>query len=62
MSLPTIHKRWQTLFARVQDIHPDLLPDAPLDGQAGRGSEKRRPLLNYLRAHPEELRPNLPAK
>ena len=33
--------------------HPVLPPEAPLDGQAGRGSERRRPLLNYLRAHPE---------
>ena len=49
--------RWRRVFAEVQRTRPGLLPDdGGVEGQ-GRGSEKRRHLLAYLREHPEETRP-----
>lgn len=57
LSPHTIKMRWRRIFAAVQRTRPDLLPDdGGVEGQ-GRGSEKRRHLLAYLREHPEETRP-----
>jgi hypothetical protein len=58
-SVPTIKKTWASIYHRVADRLPDLVPDA-LQSDAGgapRGREKRRDLLAYVREHPEELRP-----
>jgi hypothetical protein len=58
-SVPAIKKAWTSIYRRVADQLPDLVPDA-LQSDAGgapRGREKRRELLAYLREHPEELRP-----
>jgi hypothetical protein len=58
LAVPTVKGRWRQIYARVAAVSPALLVD---DGDApperARGKEKRRPLLNYLRRHPEELRP-----
>lgn len=58
LSLPSIKKRWASLFDRIADTRPDLLPDA---GQRGlheiRGPQKKHRILAYARSHPEELRP-----
>jgi hypothetical protein len=58
-SLPAVKKMWVSIYCRVEDYLPELMPDPlRLDIPAsGRGREKRRPLLAYLREHPEELRP-----
>ena len=55
----TVKKRWQAIYDRVGDIDADLLPPLIAYGCHGcsRGAERRRPLLNYLRQHFEELRP-----
>ena len=55
----TVKKRWQAIYERVEDIDTDLLPPAIACGSraSSRGTERRRPLLNYLRQHLEELRP-----
>ena len=55
-ALPTIKNRWRALYDRLGRIAPDLLDSA---SEAVRGPEKRRRLLEYLRRHPEELRPGL---
>ena len=58
-SLPAIKKMWISIYRRVEDCLPELIPD-PLRSDipaTGRGREKRRHLLAYLREHPEELRP-----
>jgi hypothetical protein len=58
-SLPAVKKRWVSIYRRVEDHLPELIPD-PLRSDLpaiGRGKEKRRSLLSYLREHPEELRP-----
>ena len=51
----TVKGRWRTIYERVAEIAPELLPSEA--GELRRGSEKRRRLLHYLRHHPEELRP-----
>jgi hypothetical protein len=58
LSLPSIKKRWASLFDRIADTRPDLLPDAKQRGlQESRGPQKRHRILAYVRSHPEELRP-----
>ncbi len=50
---------WVSIYCRVEDYMPELICD-PLQSDipaGGRGKEKRRRLLAYLRDHPEELRP-----
>ena len=58
-SLSTIKKMWISIYRRVEDSLPDLISDSlRTDLSAnGRGTEKRRRLLAYVREHPEELRP-----
>ncbi len=58
-SLPTVKKIWISVYHRVEDCLPELIPDPhPSDSPASsRGREKRRHLLAYVREHPEELRP-----
>ena len=58
LSLPSIKKRWASLFDRIADKRPDLLPDAEDRGlHESRGPQKRHRILAYVRSHPEELRP-----
>jgi hypothetical protein len=59
IALPTVKKLWSSIYGRVADSLPELnMEPAPGDkADAARGKEKKRPLLAYLREHPEELRP-----
>ncbi len=58
ISLSAVKKMWISIYHRAEESLPELVPDLPLDITAnGRGREKRRNLLVYLRDHPEELRP-----
>lgn len=53
-----VKKLWRQVHQRALDAMPQLFDDAPAAGEgSGRGPEKRRTLLQYLRQHPEELRP-----
>lgn len=53
----TIKSRWRGIYARAAHELPDVVGGrTPPAGRDGRGREKRRRLLAYLRAHPEELR------
>jgi hypothetical protein len=58
-SLSVVKKMWVSIYRRVEDCVPELVANSlPSDIPAsGRGREKRRRLLAYLREHPEELRP-----
>ncbi|HJU08882.1 MAG TPA: hypothetical protein VJ727_10435 [Rhodanobacteraceae bacterium] len=60
LSVPTIKKMWGSIYRRVADCDPELIPDSALaeSGTRERGREKRRSLLAYVREHPEELRPH----
>ena len=59
VSLSAVKKAWRSIYTRVTEQLPELVPrqltdeDLPQD----RGKEKKRRLLTYLRDHPEELRP-----
>jgi hypothetical protein len=58
-SLPAVKKMWVSIYCRVEDCLPELIGD-PLQADvppSGRGKEKRRRVMAYLREHPEELRP-----
>ena len=58
ISLSAVKKMWISIYHRAEESLPESVPDLPLDITAnGRGREKRRNLLVYLRDHPEELRP-----
>jgi DNA-binding CsgD family transcriptional regulator len=58
LSLPSIKKRWASLFDRIADVRPDLLPESEHRGwHENRGPQKRHRILAYVRSHPEELRP-----
>ena len=58
LSLSTIKKRWNSLFARIAEVRPDLLPDGDsLRENESRGLQKRHRILSYVRAHPQEVRP-----
>lgn len=61
IALPTVKSHWRTIYGRVTRVAPDLLPRTRPVRERGaiRGQEKRRPLLEYLRRHPEELNPAL---
>lgn len=52
-------KLWRQVHQRAQDAMPGLFgaSDPVASREGGRGPEKRRVLLQYLRQHPEELRP-----
>lgn len=55
-----VKKLWRQVHQRATDAMPHLF-DEPADADFGvRGPEKRRTLLQYLRQHPEELRPYQP--
>lgn len=54
VSADSIKKRWTSIYDRVKEVLPGLLPDSP---GAGRGTEKRRAVLHHLRDRPEELQP-----
>jgi DNA-binding CsgD family transcriptional regulator len=58
-SIPSVKKMWVSVYRRVEDRLPELIPDPQrLEISTNvRGREKRRRLLSYLREHSEELRP-----
>ncbi len=59
VSRSTIHKRWHTILSRAAPHAAVWTPKSQrvLSATPGRGAEKRHYLLNYLKSHPEELRP-----
>jgi hypothetical protein len=59
----TVKKLWQSIYARVEAVNPEVLRPGGVRGDHDsqtRGPEKRRHLLDYLRFHLEELRPHAP--
>jgi hypothetical protein len=54
-SLSAVKARWRSAIARVEETMPDLVCDAVY--HEGRGAQKRHRVLDYVRSHPEELRP-----
>lgn len=60
VSLSTVKKRWQSVYAHVADEAPELFPPGAGASEAHgkRGVEKKQRLIEYVRVHAEELRPN----
>lgn len=56
LSLDGIKKTWRRIYDRVSRQLPYLIADERKSG-GGRSTEKRRHVLDHLRAHPEEVRP-----
>lgn len=57
ISAHSVKKLWRTVYQRAIDAMPGLFDEAGSAEAGTRGPEKRRTLLQYLRQHPEELRP-----
>lgn len=59
LALPTVKSLWRAIYTRVGRIDPLLAggPATELKRHLTRGLERRRYILEYLRQHPEELRP-----
>jgi hypothetical protein len=60
VSLPGVNKKWLSIYDRVAQREPALIPGygEASGGPSQRGKGKRRRLLAYIREHCEELRPN----
>jgi hypothetical protein len=56
-SLDGVKKTWRRIYDRVSRRLPYLIADERKSGSAGRSTEKRRHVLEHVRAHPEEVRP-----
>lgn len=60
LSVPAVKKRWLAIFERVRMNHPDILLDIRDEPDSEtRGKQKRHRVLDYVRRHPEELRPTV---
>lgn len=57
LSPSAIKRRWESIYETVDANGPGLTWESGPQLAAVRGPERRRHLLNFLREHPEELRP-----
>jgi hypothetical protein len=57
LTLSAIKRRWESIYDAVDRQAPDLVWGSRLQMDSVRGPERRRHLLNFLREHPEEMRP-----
>ena len=58
LSVAAVKMRWRFIYNRVGLVAPDLLPKPTSQvSEFVRGQEKRRRIVEYVRNHPEELRP-----
>ena len=57
VTVNAVKQTWRNIFDRVARRAPQVMPSNDLEQSGRRGVEKRRHLLDYLRAHLEELRP-----
>ena len=58
LSANAVRMRWRGIYEKMQAVLPDIFTDVE-DNGAGRGQEKRRMAIHYVRDHPEEIRPHL---
>jgi hypothetical protein len=56
LSVDGVKKTWRRIYDRVSRRLPYLIADERTSPSAGRSTEKRRHVLDHLRAHPEEVR------
>lgn len=62
ISVAWVKKRWLFIFERIQDRKPGLFANLEVGSDGKRGPQRRHRVLSYIREHPEELRPYLPAR
>jgi hypothetical protein len=55
ITLAAVKARWRSVFARISETMPGLVQEAV--ESEGRGMQKRHRVVNYVREHPQELRP-----
>lgn len=58
VSPDTVKKVWRNIYVRATCQVPNLIPNADQELSGGRGQEKRRHVLEYVRTHLQELRPS----
>jgi hypothetical protein len=54
LSVSAVRWRWAKVFSHIAQIRPDLID---MQKDSTRGPTKRNRILQYVREHPEELRP-----
>jgi hypothetical protein len=59
LSVGAVKKRWLALLDGIADRQPNLLCSSDTKTGRKRGRQKRNHVLEYVRQHPEELRPNV---
>jgi hypothetical protein len=62
ISIWTVKKRWQRIYEKVEGLIPTFFSTAESGNNGDEKSssgQRRRHLLDYLRQHPEEIRPNV---
>lgn len=57
LSVNTLKSMWRSIYDRITTNAPLVLSDANADEQETRGREKRRTVLAFIKANPQELRP-----
>jgi len=62
VSLHTVYKRWRAIYARAAEVLPAVVGAAGTGADGVRGTEKRKLLVEFARAHLEELRPWSPRR
>ena len=55
LTLSAVKARWRSIFGRMAVVLPELADR--FQSQAVRGRQKRHRVIEYMREHPEELRP-----
>ncbi len=57
ISINTVKRTWKLIYERVEERAPQVIGVRQAGPSQGRGAERRRHLLSYLKQHPQELRP-----
>ena len=60
ISLNAVKQSWRSIYARIADTAPFVIPPEDEDSSDGkRGPEKRRRVIAFIEEHPQEIRPYL---
>lgn len=57
IGVDAVKGRWKSIYAKTEDRFVDVIEE---DSNKTRSKEKRRKVIDYVRLHPEELRPYKP--
>lgn len=56
-SINTVKRTWKLIYERVEERAPQVIGVRQAGASQGRGAERRRHLMSYIKQHPQELRP-----